>query len=506
MCGIFAHISKYYHEYDTLYKHGNKCNHRGPDNTIVELDNYKEFYLFLMFHRLAINGLDSISNQPMTIDNITIICNGEIYNFKELAEKNNIKLKTNSDCEVIIHLYKIYGIDCIGLLDGVFSFLLFDKSTGLVYVGHDPLGIRSLYMIYSDNNFAISSEMKCLTGFNEKIEMVAPGSYIKYNLNYNTCDEYKYFNLDFHNIYIDDITSISMIQNCLFDSIKKRLLTERPFGCLLSGGIDSSIIAGLICKLIEPKDVKTFSIGLNNSPDLKYAKIVSDHLGTNHTEIIVTEEQMLEAIEPTIKQIESFDTTTVRASVPMYLLSKYINENTDIKVIFSGEGADELSGSYLYFHNSPSPEAFQKECIKLLNDVQHFDVLRGDKTTAGNGLEIRVPFFDKEFVKNYMSIDPKLKMVRNGFEKYLLRKSFEDLLPEEIIWRRKDGFSDGVSDDTRPWYQIIEEYCINTKGMSEKDYYKYLFSKYYKNHEYIVPYEWLPKWTEQSNPSGRLIL
>ena len=253
MCGIFAHISKYYHDYDTLCKYGNKCNHRGPDNTKIELDNYKDFYLFFMFHRLAINGLDSISNQPMTIDNITIICNGEIYNFKELAEKNKIKLKTNSDCEVIIHLYKIYGIDCIGLLDGVFSFLLFDKSTGLVYVGHDPLGIRSLYMIYSDNNFAISSEMKCLTGFNEQIEMVEPGSYIKYNLNYNTCDEYRYFNLNFHNLYIDDTTSISMIQNCLFDSVKKRLLTDRPFGCLLSGGIDSSIIAGLICKCVKTK-------------------------------------------------------------------------------------------------------------------------------------------------------------------------------------------------------------------------------------------------------------
>ena len=234
--------------------------------------------------------------------------------------------------------------------------------------------------------------------------------------------------------------------------------------------------------------------------------MVSEHLGTDHTEIIITENQMLEAIEPTIKQIESFDTTTVRASVPMYLLSKYINENTDIKVIFSGEGADELSGSYLYFHNAPNPDAFQKECIRLINDVQHFDILRGDKTTAGNGLEIRVPFFDKEFVKNYMSIEPKLKMIRNGYEKYLLRKSFEDILPGEIVWRRKDGFSDGVSDDSRPWYQIIEEYCINKKGMSEKDYYKYLFSKYYKNYEYIVPYEWLPKWTEQSNPSGRLIL
>ena len=177
-----------------------------------------------------------------------------------------------------------------------------------------------------------------------------------------------------------------------------------------------------------------------------------------------------------------------------------------MKVILSGEGSDELSGSYLYFHKAPSPKDFQDECIRLVKDVQYFDVLRGDKTTAGNGLEIRVPFFDKEFVKEYMSIDPELKMVRNGTEKYLLRKTFEDIIPMDVVWRRKDGFSDGVSTNQRPWYTVINEFCDKNFNICEQGYYKSIFDKYYGGKEYIVPYAWLPKWTDEVNPSGRLIL
>jgi asparagine synthase (glutamine-hydrolysing) len=214
---------------------------------------------------------------------------------------------------------------------------------------------------------------------------------------------------------------------------------------------------------------------------------------------------MLNAIEKTIKQIESYDITTIRASVPMYLLSEYIREYTDIKVVLSGEGSDEASGSYLYFHNAPNHQEFQKECVRLLKDVHCFDVLRGDKTTAGAGLEIRVPFFDKDFIRFYMSIDPKHKMVKGSIEKYLLRKAFENDLPEEIVWRRKDGFSDGVSNSENPWYEIINEYSQKKYGMDEKDMYQMFYDKYYKDIKNI-PYMWMPKWTDQKNPSGRLIL
>jgi len=507
MCGIFSLVKKGYIDKNEILKDALKCQHRGPDNTSDLFLTYNDYELYLVFHRLSINGIDEISNQPIQANNVTVICNGEIYNYKELSKEYNIELKTNSDCEVIPHLYNLMGIQFIKLLDGVFTFLLFDANNGIIYIGHDPIGIRPGYMIKNDNDLSIASEMKSLVNITGEINMIEPGSYIEYNLNTDIYHTFRYFNLEFPIKYTKDDNSINMIKSILYKSVKKRLMSDRPVGCLLSGGIDSSIICALVNEINDSKTkINTFSIGLENSPDILYAEKVALHLGTNHTTYIVSEQEMLEAIECTIKQIESYDTTTVRASVPMYLLSKKIRENTNIKVILSGEGADELSGSYLYFHNAPSPTEFQNECIRLIKDVQHFDVLRGDKTTAGNGLEIRVPFFDKEFVKEYMSIEPSLKMVRNGYEKYLLRKSFETVLPKEVVWRRKDGFSDGVSKGERPWYKIIEEYTQSKFGLSEDEYYYSVFKKYYSGRDSIIPYKWLPKWTNELNPSGRLIL
>ena len=312
---------------------------------------------------------------------------------------------------------------------------------------------------------------------------------------------------------------INTIREKLLNSVKKRLLSDREIGCLLSGGIDSSIITLITSQIIGPDKLRTFSIGLEGSPDLIAAKKVAKHLGTIHTEVVVTEQELLDAIPDTIKQIETYDITTVRASTPMFLLSKYIKENTDITVILSGEGADEASGSYLYFHKAPSPLAFQEECLRLIKDVQHFDVLRGDKTTAGASLEIRVPFFDKEFINFYMSINPNKKIPRDGYEKYLLRKSYEDELPHEIIWRRKEGFSDGVSSKKKSWYVIINEYVKDKIADMRFDYdylpppsdeaawYRSLFEEYYPGNEKIVPYYWQPKWINtNNNPSGRLLM
>ena len=506
MCGIFAYITRN-SDYDIefLREQGNKCSHRGPDSTKETLYQSMNYDVFFQFHRLAINGLSDKSNQPFEIGSSSLICNGEIYNYKELAKEHNITLETDSDCEIILHLYHLLGINMITLLDGVFSFIILNRETNLIHVGHDPLGIRSLYMCENTDGLRISSELKCLSSFQGNKQMVKPGSILHYDLLTGGSISQTYFHLDFTVKYLNDIDSLLMIKGNLYNSVKKRLLSDRPVGALLSGGLDSSIIVSLMCKMMKPSNIKTFSIGFKGSPDLVAADIVAKYLGTNHTSVIVSEQDMLEAIEPTIKQIESYDTTTVRASVPMYLLSKYIKDNTDITVILSGEGSDELSGSYLYFHKAPSPKHFQDECIRLIKDVQHFDVLRGDKTTAGNGLEIRVPFFDKGFVKEYMSIDPKLKTVRDGYEKYLLRKAFEGDLPDDIIWRRKDGFSDGVSSIKKPWYQVIEEYT-QKNNYTEKEFYLTLFKKYYKGCEHICPYEWLPKWIDQSNPSGRLIL
>ena len=508
MCGIFGEIRRIHDTHDRFnfdksMSHAMKCSHRGPDNTSDYFSTYRSYHMYFVFHRLAINGLDENSNQPMKIQDVVLLCNGEIYNYKDLAKKYKINLITNSDCEIIIHLYKLLGIQCINLLDGVFTFVLVDHKKGLVYVGHDPIGIRSGYMAIDDNSFTIASEMKSIA--KKQVTLIPPGSYLEFNLNTHQKQVSRYFHLEFPIKHTDDHSAYVLIRELLYESVRKRLMSDQPIGCLLSGGIDSSIICYLVNEL-SPHKTNTFSIGLDGSPDLQYAEKVAEYLGTNHTTFVVSEQEMLDAIEPTIKQIESYDTTTVRASVPMYLLSKKIKKTTDVKVIFSGEGADELSGSYLYFHKAPSAKEFQEECIRLVKDVQHFDVLRGDKTTAGNGLEIRVPFFDKQFVKEYMSIDPKLKMVRDGYEKYLLRKSFEGKLPDEVIWRRKDGFSDGVSCMEKPWYQIIDEYTQANYNLSEDLYYQSIFQKYYPDKQSIVPYQWLPKWTDETNPSGRLIL
>ena len=532
MCGIFSFLS---HNNDISYSdikiNAEKCKHRGPDSTKQITIVNDCVYIHLMFHRLSINGLSELGNQPMTLNvypEITLLCNGEIYNYKKLAEEYNIELFTGSDCEIIIHLYKKLGIDkCIKLLDGVFSFTILDSETKKFIIGHDPIGIRSLYWHVCEDkidlkyNIMVSSELKCMNEIIDddfhKIEMYPPGSYSVYDIKEDKLTTTKYYNLEFNNLYDDNDIIIKSIKDKLYSAVNKRLLSDRKIGCLLSGGLDSSIITYITSEIIGPKNLKTFSIGLENSEDLIAAEKVASYLGTDHTSIIVSESELLNAIEPTIKQIESYDITTVRASTPMYLISKYIKENTDIVVILSGEGSDEASGSYLYFHNAPSPEEFQKECIRLINDVQYFDVLRGDKTTAGNGLEIRVPFFDKEFINFYMSINPEKKMIKSGFEKYYLRKAFENNLPNEIVWRRKEGFSDGVSSMNKPWYEIIKNYIKDNNLVNENNYeylkpideeslwYRDIFEKYYPNNQKILPYYWMPKWSDQTNPSGRLI-
>ena len=510
MCGIFANISSVIGNVQDLKRNGDKCNHRGPDSTkelYIHNDNY---HVYFLFHRLAINGLNPESDQTLNISqfpNYTLICNGEIYNYKQLAQEYGYNLETDSDCEIILHLYSNNSISSfINKLDGVFSFILYDSTTSKITIGHDAFGIRPLYYTTENGMFSFSSEMKCLTENNDNVQFYPPGSYSEIDLNDFSINTHKFYDFTYPQIELQEDLIIKNIKETLITSVKKRLITDRPFGCLLSGGLDSSIITSIVCNIVDAKDVRTFSIGLNGSPDLIAAKKVAEYLGTNHTSVIVSEKEMLEAIDSTIYQIESKDITTVRASVPMFLLSKYIRDNTDIKVILSGEGSDEASGSYLYFHNAPSPNDFQEECLRLLRDVRFFDVLRSDKTTAGSGLEIRVPFFDKDFMKFYMGISPEQKVVRGGFEKYILRKAFEDDLPEEITWRRKDGFSDGVSSNEKPWYEIINEYSNNNFNLNEEELYLEIFKKYYPNQENIIPYNWMPRWTEENNPSGRLII
>ena len=515
MCGIFFYASKYKLKIDDLKDKSNKIQHRGPDNSQFKILKINDYNIFINFHRLSINGLDESSNQPMEYNGLYLICNGEIYNYKILAKKYNITLSTNSDCEIILNLYDMFGPLFINQLDGVFSFVIIDSIKNKVIVGHDPFGIRSLYLGLDEYGYGFSSEMKSLINSTSTIKLYKPGTYSIHDLNDVEPVLYMvYYNFQYNKM-IDNSEQflIRNIRTDLYNAVHKRLMGDREIGCLLSGGLDSSIITSIVCNIIGSKNVRTFSIGLKDSPDTIAAKKVADYLGTTHTNVEIVERDITDNIENTIYQIESHDITTIRASIPMFLLSKYIRDNTNIKVILSGEGSDEASGSYLYFHNAPNPEEFQNECVRLLKDVHIFDVLRGDKTTSGAGLEIRVPFFDKNFMKFYMSINPKLKMIRNGHEKYLLRKSFESDLPNEIVWRRKDGFSDGVSKLDKPLYQIIDDYTISIFNKKEKEYYDFIFDKYYSNYRDIIPYLWMPKWNKEcdnkecnTNPSGRLIL
>lgn len=314
------------------------------------------------------------------------------------------------------------------------------------------------------------------------------------------------------------------IQLLLTDAVQKRLMAEREIGCLLSGGLDSSLISALVNKYYDGPKLNTFSIGLPGSIDLKYAQTVADHLGTKHHQIEVSEDDFLNAIDKVIYAIESYDTTTVRASVGNYLVSKYISENSDCKVIFNGDGADEACCGYVYLKNAPNSLALQSESERLLKEIHYFDVLRSDRSISSNGLEARTPFLDKAFVKYYLSIPAELKQFDgiNRLEKYLLRKSFDNqgLLPNDVLWRRKCAFSDGVSAKKKSWHHIIQgfvdakisnyEFYKESSNMNhcvpllkESYYYRKVFESYFGGHEKLIPHFWMPKWTDAIDPSAR---
>jgi len=568
MCGIFALLNCNKFSNNIIEKEFMKGKNRGPEFSKLDTSFMK---MTLGFHRLAINGLNEESNQPLVINDIVLICNGEIYNYQQLYKYMNITPKTGSDCEVIIHLYLKYGIEqTLNMLDGVYAFILYDNRithdlNNKLYVCRDPFGVRPLYYLKSlsilnGNNLydflGFASELKCLESFyndsitDHSICQFTPGTYSIFNLsNKVSCiwkpekENVSYFIPSFsHSWLINNQTQdifinnmYSRISSYLNAAVNKRCLTtERPIACLLSGGLDSSLIAALVNNFYTshnlPNKLETYSIGLVGSEDLKYARIVSEYLGTNHTEIIVTEKEMFEAIPEVIYAIESYDTTTVRASIGNYLLGKYIAKNSEAKVIFNGDGSDELFGGYLYMNKCPDDIEFDRETRRLLKDIHLFDVLRSDKSISSHGLEPRTPFLDRSFVNFVLSIPPYFRNHKNNFsnvEKYILRESFnfnnfsnylsQPLLPHEILYRKKEAFSDGVSSQGRSLYQILQEYIAKTMNIvnstdkwkpnitTEKVYYKSIFDKSFPNCSEILPYFWMPKYTDATDPSARTL-
>lgn len=519
MCGIFASIDSTLDQ-STLFDAFMKIQHRGPDYS--EFKNIAKNTYF-GFHRLAINGLSPKGNQPMHKNHCWLIANAEIFNYQALAEKYQIELETGSDCEILIDLYRKIGVEqMLEEVEAEFAFVLYDEITDEFIVARDHLGVRGLYIgkdEYGATYFA--SESKSLA-FCDELKQFPPAHYWKSTENQFSA----YFKHSYSSASQSEAEYCSQINALLTEAVEKRMMSERPVGCLLSGGLDSSLVAGILARAYQKqgKVLETFSIGLKGSPDLIAAQKVADHIGSKHHSVEATEEEFLAALEHTVYMLGSYDVTTIRASVGHQLIAKYVSQNSDVKVLFSGETADEF-GSYLYFQNAPSQEAFQHEAVRLLQDIHFFDMKRGDRSISNAGLEARVPFADRAFVEYYMRIPAKDRMFNSTkMEKYLIRKAFEkdNLIPSEVLWRRKNGFSDSVSDLKKSWSSIIqhhvdqlitdEEFKLQKHSFptlpASKEAYFYLkvFRKHYGKHFQLTPYQWLPKWCgDVKDPSARVL-
>jgi asparagine synthase (glutamine-hydrolysing) len=563
MCGIWGLLStekQNYEEQTTKFNLFSTIKNRGPDRTIfINNNNY-----MMGFHRLSIMDLSSKGDQPFTHSSFIasekgdiilrttyMYCNGEIYNYLELRSKTNrsgYTYSSNSDCEVIIALFLELGMEkTIKQLDGEFAFAIFDtfenktngKTTTNLYLGRDRFGIRPLFYTFEEEHtFMFSSEMKGLNKEKE-IQVFQPRTWMQVS----SCDDKiqikstEYYNLE-NSLYIVFKPNVEDVFQKIRDTFSKavisRMMSEKEVGCLLSGGLDSSLVASIASAYLKTqgKVLRTFSIGMKGSPDSYYASKVANHINSIHTNIEIPVDTWINSIEKVVEVSETYDITTIRATTGQYLISKWISENTDIKVLLIGDGSDELTGGYLYFHNCPNIEDLHAENIRLLENIHYFDVLRSDRGISSNGLEARVPFLDKNFVETYLSIDPCLRMPtvepsksNRKIEKWLLRKAFDTtgLLPSDVLWRKKEAFSDGVSSIEKSWFKIIQE---NVEGMytdeqfntslttfpfpekltKEGLWYYEIFTKLFGNQSQVCPYYWLPKWVgDTKDPSARTL-
>jgi asparagine synthase (glutamine-hydrolysing) len=522
MCGIVSYAGSTY-SLEDIKDHVDKIQYRGPDNSHYEAVS-KDIHF--IFHRLAIMGLTDNGNQPMKHPQdslITLICNGEIYNYKYLAEKYDFELHSVSDCEIILFMYKEFGIEkTIQELDGVFMFVLYDESKGELISGRDPMGVRPGFIGKTADDIFISSEAKVLTDLCDTIIPFKPGTWWT-SKSPDTFNRYFTYSTPI-NTATDEDKICESIRHYLTSAVDKRLMADREIGCLLSGGLDSSLITGLVAKKYTNRGLNTFTIGMEGSVDLEYAKGVANFLGTNHHQIELSQNDFLEAIETVIYNIESYDTTTVRASVGNYLVSKFISENSDCKVIFNGDGADEVCCGYVYLKNAPSPTDLQEESERLIEEIYLYDVLRSDRSISSNGLEARTPFLDKSFVKFYLSIRPELKQFDGGIrlEKHLLRKAFDgrNVIPDNVLWRRKCAFSDGVSSQHTSWHTTLQQFVdrqISDKEfqreakvikhcpplLKESYYYRKVFRSFFEGNDHLIPKFWMPRWSSTIDPSAR---
>jgi len=509
---------------------------RGPEELTFAAPT--EFVQF-GFTRLAINGIHpvegAVQSQPIQQGFWTVLCNGELYNHAQLISAFDWTVPTgSSDCAILPHLLStVPPIAAFRMLDGVFAILAYDAATNTLLVARDPLGVRPLFEgTVADGSRCWASELKALSHC-DTVQPFPPGTWKRYDCtSYRCIEEEQYYT-------IPPAASAPAapapaapapaapapalaLRAALEDAVRKRVLvSERPVGALLSGGLDSSLVAALAAKYL-PTKLHTFSIGMPGSTDLAFAKQVADHIGSIHHEIILTENEFLNAIPAVIAATETYDITSVRASVGNWLVGKWIREHTDVKVVLNGDGSDEVGGGYLYFYRAPSDEAFELECKRLLQEIHLFDVLRSDRCISCHGLEPRTPFLDKQVVATWMQAPTELRRPVPGVrvEKDLLRRAFADtgLLPDAVLWRRKEAFSDGVSSTTSSWYSKIQ-HCATSLALSpvvtthnpptslESLWYRSVFNDLYGDRRAtVIPHMWLPRWSgETTDPSARTL-
>lgn len=518
MCSIIGYIGANLSEKE-VRSYFERTVSRGPDMTrILNLGNG-----FLGFHRLAIMGLNESGMQPFSAFGNSVVCNGELYGFRLLKKKLEEKgytFQSESDCELLLPLYREYGTDMFRMLDAEFAMILYDGASGQLIAARDPIGIRPLYYGYLPSKEIIfASEPKNLVGLCRHILPFPPGHYYKDGK--FVC----YRNISNPTALVEDDveTACKKIHDKLEAGILKRLDADAPVGFLLSGGLDSSLVCAVAARHLK-KPIRTFSIGMDiDAIDLKYAKQVADYLGADHTEVIISKEDVLAALPDVVALLGTYDITTIRASIGMYLVCKYIHEHTDLRVLLTGEISDELFG-YKYTDFAPSPEAFQQEAEKRIRELHMYDVLRADRCISVNSLEARVPFGDLDFVEYVMNLDPKRKVNSYGKGKYLLRHAFEgDYLPYDILMREKAAFSDAVGhsmvDDLKEYAQQLytdeqfeakrKRYTFATPFTKESLLYRELFERYYPGQAEMVVDFWMPNkdWEgcNVNDPSARVL-
>ena len=480
-----------------------RIRHRGPDWSGI----YTGENAILVHERLSIVDPASGKQPLFSSDNKVILCvNGEIYNHLEIRErlKGKYEFRTGSDCEVILALYQEKGIHFLEDLNGIFAFALYDERNDVFLIARDPIGVIPLYVgTDSEGHVLVSSELKSMEGFATQYDQFKPGYYL-YSKDAEPVQWYKRDWMDYKNV-CNNASDKAVLRKALEDAVYRQLMSDVPYGVLLSGGLDSSIISAIAKRFASKRiecgrktdawwpQLHSFAIGLDGSPDLIAAKKVADHIGTIHHEIHYTIQEGLDAIRDVIYHIETYDVTTVRASTPMYLLARVI-KSMGIKMVLSGEGADEVFGGYLYFHKAPDAEAFHNETLRKIGKLYLYDCLRANKSLAAWGVEGRVPFLDKAFLDVAMRLNPESKMAPGKMiEKKILREAFEDLLPESVVWRQKEQFSDGVgynwidtlrqvadehvSDEQMA--KAAERFPINTPMNKEEYHYRSIFEEYF---------------------------